>query len=252
MKKCNACKTNKPIIEFGKKLGGKDGLNAVCKPCTNSRAKIYRDTHPIECAARIKAWSLVNKERVRAKQKEWIKLNPDKIALRDKKRYDANPKKYNEMSNKWKAKNPERCKQGTLAWRNANPEKVKATNAARIVRYSLNPEKVFMARQRAILWAKENPAKRAAQTRLRQARKIHATPKWACLWAMGEIYDLARLRTKMTGFLWHVDHIVPLKGDIVCGFHVENNLQVIPAIANMKKSNKLYASDSAFNGQGKK
>lgn len=76
----------------------------------------------------------------------------------------------------------------------------------------------------------------------RRALKIQATPSWLTDEQKQEIIEFYKLReilTKETGILHHVDHIIPLKGDRVCGLHVPWNLQVIPASENLSKSNKL-------------
>ena len=73
----------------------------------------------------------------------------------------------------------------------------------------------------------------------RRARKLNATPVWANQFNISEINHLAKLREKVTGFKWHVDHIVPLVSDKVCGLHWEANLRVIPATLNLKKHNNF-------------
>lgn len=80
----------------------------------------------------------------------------------------------------------------------------------------------------------------AANQAKRRAAKIERTPVWLTqddLWLMTQAYDIASVRTKLFGFVWHVDHIVPLQGDAVSGLHVPWNLQVIPGRDNIAKNN---------------
>jgi len=74
-----------------------------------------------------------------------------------------------------------------------------------------------------------------------RARRLGASPNWVNKFYIEEIYDLARRRSKEMGFQWDVDHIIPLNNPIVCGLHVEHNLQVIPHNLNMSKGNR-YAN----------
>tara|TARA_R110000822_G_scaffold83481_4_gene196621 strand:- start:110 stop:637 length:528 start_codon:yes stop_codon:yes gene_type:complete len=88
-------------------------------------------------------------------------------------------------------------------------------------------------------YAKENPQKICAMAAKRRASLRNRTPNWLSdddLWLIEEVYSLAQMRTKLLGFKWHVDHILPLHGKKVSGLHVPSNLQVIPAIINQQKS----------------
>lgn len=100
----------------------------------------------------------------------------------------------------------------------------------------LNKDKVSDIRK---IYANNFPEKKSYHQALRRSNKLSATPFYANLFFIKEAYSLAKLRTKMTGIEWSVDHIVPLKGKLVCGLHVHNNLQVITNIENMKKGNRF-------------
>lgn len=81
-----------------------------------------------------------------------------------------------------------------------------------------------------------------ADTSVRKRRHREATPSWLThdeRLKMRELYVQARKLTALTGERYVVDHVVPLRGEEVCGLHVPWNLKVITQAENLKKSNKL-------------
>ena len=88
-------------------------------------------------------------------------------------------------------------------------------------------------------YQKANKGKCNAKNAKRRANKIQATPKWANLKQIEGIYKLAQYLTEKHGRQIHVDHIVPLQNPLVCGLHVEDNLQLLYADENLSKSNKF-------------
>lgn len=65
-----------------------------------------------------------------------------------------------------------------------------------------------------------------------RAVKLNASPSWS-----NEVTILAMYEECPEGY--HVDHIIPLQGDLVCGLHVEENLQYLLAYDNIVKRNKV-------------
>lgn len=90
-------------------------------------------------------------------------------------------------------------------------------------------------------WKRKNKDSVNANTAKRRAARLNATPEWLNSGHMAEIegmYLYAQIFSQI-GEQLHVDHIVPLQGENVCGLHAPWNLQVIPASENLSKSNKL-------------
>jgi 5-methylcytosine-specific restriction endonuclease McrA len=73
---------------------------------------------------------------------------------------------------------------------------------------------------------------------LYKSRLRKAKPSWANPFFLREAYELARLRTSMTGVEWHVDHIIPIRGKTVSGLHTHENLQLMLGNENISKGNR--------------
>jgi hypothetical protein len=121
-----------------------------------------------------------------------------------------------------------------LEWQRANTDKKKLSNA----KYrSKNKAKHSEYNKE---WFASNKAKACFYAMRRYTTIKNRTPKWMTeddLWLISQAYELAELRTRVSGIKWHVDHIIPLHGRSVSGLHVPNNLQVIPALTNCRKGN---------------
>ena len=91
-------------------------------------------------------------------------------------------------------------------------------------------------------WKEANKVQVRADTKARRRKHRDATPPWLTRKQKSEIrqlYQIAITMTQTTGEQYVVDHIVPLRGEEVCGLHVPWNLRVITQEENLKKSNKL-------------
>ena len=104
---------------------------------------------------------------------------------------------------------------------------------------SRTPEDIIKYRK---TWKVANPELVIANSKHRRTKHKQATPKWLTQEHKAQIkqfYLDAMLVSKVTGVPYAVDHIVPLRGELVSGLHVPWNLVVITREENSKKSNKI-------------
>ncbi len=133
-------------------------------------------------------------------KKVWNKNNKQK-----KKEWNKNNKKSVRASQKkWSENNKEKARMSVKKWRLEN-------------RHTIN---AWLAKRRAI--------------------KKQAIPSWADMQKIKKIYKQSETLTAATGLTHHVDHIYPLQSHYMCGFHVENNLQILTAEENFRKSNQVW------------
>lgn len=112
--------------------------------------------------------------------------------------------------------------------------------------YYANRERALKtSRTYGVKWRSENKDKNTAKSNRYRASKLKATPLWLTTEQQKQIesfYWLANLQKELSDDVYHVDHIVPLKGKTVCGLHVPWNLQLLKATDNIIKGNRLVLS----------
>lgn len=84
------------------------------------------------------------------------------------------------------------------------------------------------------------PKLKISKARKRYLAERRATPQWASKKLIRLLKQNAREKSKRTGELWTVDHIVPLRHPLVCGLHVHWNMQIMLQSENEKKSNSYW------------
>ena len=159
----------------------------------------------IKCSSKIKWIKEKEKNRYRSNQvKQYYFKNKEKLKLKDK---------------EYRKNNKEKIAFKVKQQRIRDSEQYKKRSKEAKKRY------IEKNREKYILLNREQSAKR-------RAKLLRAIPKFANLEKIKEIY-------KNCPKGYEVDHIIPLQGKNVSGFHIETNLQYLPMLENRVKSNKF-------------
>lgn len=226
-KLCAICKVEKLFSEFGARTD-RGYYQAYCKPCSSERSKLRpkkgrRDGPPITPAFRVcprckdnLPKSCFGKDNHRTNGLAVYCLNCQQARSRE-----------------WCEKNPEKKLTHDKAYRAANLERYAVNNRAYVARNAAELDAYHRK------YRQENAGRIAAHNIGRIRGEKRATPAWANLHEINRIYAEAKGLEARDGVKRHVDHVVPIKHNLVCGLHVEHNLQILTASENVRKKNKF-------------
>lgn len=116
----------------------------------------------------------------------------------------------------------------------AKPEVLKKKRAARRAKRNSDAEYMARHKEHGARWQRENRALACAKTARYRAAKSKAVPPWYDHQKVNAIYK------KAAEYGFAVDHVVPLQGEIVCGLHTWENLQLVAPSLNSKKCNRFW------------
>ncbi len=152
----------------------------------------------------------------------------------------ANPEKVKEQNKRYAEKHPEALKAKALRHKAKNIEAIRTRDKefSKIYR-GANKEKVAASKRK---YAQENKHIINAAVARRKASKLQRTPIWLTDFDKLKIkciYSIAAMLTRGNKEPWHVDHILPLQGNLVSGLHVPSNMQVMLGVENVSKKNRF-------------
>lgn len=231
-KKCSKCGETKLISNFTKRYRNKDGYESQCKSCIKALPSNSKENWVVR---RKKSYEK-HREAINEKHRRQYAENVDQHNQRCQAWKDANREHVNQYSRSYYKDNNELVLLKAKTYRDNNKEIISARNRSQY------EKDIEYNRERSKVWQSKNPGRVSANSVRRRHRLNLSAPIWLTkkdLQDIASFYVLAKALKSASGENFHVDHIVPLKHDLVCGLHVPWNLQVLTATENLRKSNKF-------------
>jgi hypothetical protein len=127
-------------------------------------------------------------------------------------------------------------KECVAEWRIENPDCRKKEHVRTRERKGFQTREEYFAKRNKNKIGRKASSLKYAYKRRRLAEKMFQSE--LDLFVFKEASKLCQLREQATGFKWHIDHIVPMMHKQASGLNTAANLQVVPALWNVRKGNR--------------
>lgn len=231
-KRCTKCRVVKPASDFHRR--GKSGLQAKCKMCKKSKSALERINAAPDGFCKCSVCGELKRKTEDNFPKDKI-FESTKVTqcrkCKSKLAYESLDKeRQKEKHKKWRDKNKDKIKQYKENHVSKNYDKVRAQDKEYRGRVEVRKARRKYERK----YYKANRKKMIAMSCAYDSRVRSVRPLWQSQKEINAYYKSA----KINGM--EVDHIVPIRSDLVCGLHCIDNFQLLTRSENASKGNRYW------------
>ena len=226
---CTVCQEHLPLDHFYKKKGGKYGVTSMCKECFSQKGKERNFTFDPEKFGEKLVCSVCKESKHHSLFHNSKASHNGKVLLCKDCQSDIKAQKNNLPEENY----DKRLRLCTTC----NGEKLgSAFSKSKAGKGGLCSQ----CKECHSKYKKDNPHIRNASGARRRAIKKQSIPEWYNKEKVDAIYEECSKVSQETGVKHHVDHIIPLTSNYVCGLHSIENLQILPGYDNHQKHNTYW------------
>lgn len=176
----------------------------------------------------------------RERYRRYREKNKEKINARRRKNYQKNKEFFRARSQKYREENKEKVQAYDKQYKEQNKEAI-------AIRRKERDREYYLATKETRREARREANKRyrdSHREKIRCDAKLRKVWRSNCIrghrktkWLASEKHKIRLMYVKAKEFGFHVDHIVPLRSNKVCGLHTWANLQLLAPELNKSKGN---------------
>lgn len=233
MKTCKTCSVLKPLSDFYKNSGMRDGILNSCKPCVRRKQDLKNSEPEVRKrrSERARKWREENQDVLRQKNRLYYQENRDAVLERNRAWASQNRDKVNLASRKWRSLNYSQSLEMEANWRSRNRDHLR--------QYKRDWYWDRGGKSKYVGYASTRKAIKLSLSSERVSVRDVALRDGAWCWLCGD--ELSDFDPS------HMDHLIPLAADpeLLAVWGVENPGTVLANMAlacpscNIRKSNKI-------------
>lgn len=131
IKRCRVCGREKPLADFYKDRGAKDGLCSKCKDCAKRDANRWYAEHSEQAILRVRQYHAEHRAQATAQCRVYRETHQEQVKAQQRQAYRDNAEERKAAVREYKNQNPEKASAACKRWKQEHPRRVNEINGVR-------------------------------------------------------------------------------------------------------------------------